>query len=254
MTTQTAGTDHLAELGVRAGTITDAERLALDRDGFVLLAGIVDPHWLARIRAGFEARLGAAHVFGGPSPTTGDVMYDLANHDPAFDRMWSHPRILAAVDHVLGRPFKLSSLNGRDPRRGEGGQALHADWRPERQGAFHVVNSLWMLDDFTPENGATRIVPGSHLAEDGAIRALADPQADHPDQVVVRAPAGSVLVFNAHAWHGGTVNRSGDRRRAMHAYFTAREHPQQLDQRRYVRLRTWERLDAAQRWLLDVDP
>ena len=66
--------------------------------------------------------------------------------------------------HVLGPKFKLSSLNARSAEPlGDGGQPLHVDSGavPDDSG-YWVCNSVWMLDDFTPENGATRVVPGSH--------------------------------------------------------------------------------------------
>ena len=61
-------------------------------------------------------------------------------------------------------------------------------------------------------------------------------------------------MFNAHVWHGGTVNRSNDKpRRALHCYFTAREHPRSLDQREYLRHETWKRISPAARYIVDVD-
>jgi ectoine hydroxylase-related dioxygenase (phytanoyl-CoA dioxygenase family) len=70
---------------------------------------------------------------------------------------------------------------------------------------------------------------------------------------VAECPAGSVVMINAHTWHGGTTNLSGKRRRVLHAYYTAREHPQQQDQRRWLLPETVAWLSPAQRWLLDVE-
>jgi ectoine hydroxylase-related dioxygenase (phytanoyl-CoA dioxygenase family) len=64
-----------------------------------------------------------------------------------------------------------------------------------------------MLDDFTLENGALRVVPGSHRWKRLPQDALSDPLAPHDGEVLVTAPAGTVVVMNAHAWHGGTENR-----------------------------------------------
>ena len=77
-------------------------------------------------------------------------------------------------------------------------------------------------------------MPGSHLLPGRPEDLLADPDAAHPEQIVACIPAGSVVMINAHTWHGGTVNTSGKRRRVLHAYYTAREHPQQQDQRRWI--------------------
>ncbi|MBZ0302634.1 MAG: phytanoyl-CoA dioxygenase family protein, partial [Anaerolineae bacterium] len=80
-----------------------------------------------------------------------------------------------------------------------------------------------------------------------------DPRAAHPKEVPLLAPAGTVVLFNSHTWHGGTLNRSAQRRRAMHSYFCRRDQPQQLDQQKYIRPETAARLSEAARYILDVD-
>ena len=180
-------------------------------------------------------------------------MADLINKGEVFDRIYTHPKVLAAVYHVLGREFKFSSLNGRDALPGYGQQGFHADWQPRHTGQdFSVVNSIWLLDDFTVENGATRVLPGSHLREGSPKEHLADPLATHPDEVLLIAPAGSVGIFNAHLWHGGTTNRSTSTRRGLHCFYTSRENPQQLNQSEYLRKKTYDRISPAARYILDV--
>jgi ectoine hydroxylase-related dioxygenase (phytanoyl-CoA dioxygenase family) len=115
-----------------------------------------------------------------------------------------------------------------------------------------VCNSIWLLDDFTQDNGATRVVPGSHLSGKSPGDVLADTRDPHPSEVLLTAPAGTVVVFNSHLWHGGTMNRSSRPRRAMHSYFTRRGNPQQTDQRAYIRPQTLARLSPAARFVLDV--
>jgi ectoine hydroxylase-related dioxygenase (phytanoyl-CoA dioxygenase family) len=89
---------------------------------------------------------------------------DLVNKGDVFDICYTHARILASIAHVLTPDFKLSPLNYRAALPGQGHQALHADWSvPVAAGQFRVCNSIWLLDDFTAENGPTRLVPGSHL-------------------------------------------------------------------------------------------
>src|SRR5262249_30643542 len=73
-------------------------------------------------------------------------------------------------------------------------------------GGSWVCNTLWMLDDVTADNGALRVVPGSHRAGRLPAEALADPSAAHPDQIVLTGRAGDVLVLDAHLWHGGLAN------------------------------------------------
>jgi ectoine hydroxylase-related dioxygenase (phytanoyl-CoA dioxygenase family) len=85
---------------------------------------------------------------------------------------------------------------------------------PREDGArFFVLTAIWMLDDFTPRNGATRLVPRTHRIPRLIPKAYAQPLAHHPDEIVVTGKAGSVLVFNGHTWHSGTKNESDGPRR-----------------------------------------
>ena len=161
--------------------------------------------------------------------------------------------MLAAIHHVIGRDFKLSALNARDALLGEGHQRLHTDGPSDFDGRFHVCNSIWLIDDFTEENGCTRLVPGTHRGK-RPDNVLEDAMAPHPKEEHLVAPAGTVAVFNSHTWHGGTLNRTKDsKRRALHCYFAAREHEQLLNQREYIRNETWTRISRAARYILDID-
>jgi ectoine hydroxylase-related dioxygenase (phytanoyl-CoA dioxygenase family) len=111
---------------------------------------------------------------------------------------------------------------------------------------------MWCLDDFTELNGATRCVPGSHRSGRSPADDLGDPTKDHPDQILLTAPAGSVIIFNAHLWHGATLNTTDQRRRGMTMSYARRDEPQQLDQKAYIRKAVYDRLSPAARYLLDV--
>jgi ectoine hydroxylase-related dioxygenase (phytanoyl-CoA dioxygenase family) len=69
-----------------------------------------------------------------------------------------------------------------------------------------VCNSMWALTDFTEDNGATRIIPGSHLAD------TAPEYGRHYDSIPAEMPRGSVLVWHGSLWHGGGANRTDQRR------------------------------------------
>jgi len=220
--------EALASLGVDAATLEDAQRSALDRDGFVVLREVLAPARLDRLREQFDREAasdrpaapnamreekGTRHVVG---------LLDQAAETAEFRRAAFHPRVLAAVMHVLRRPFRIGGLYGREPLEGFGQQGLHADWMaPARKGEYAVTTAIWLLDDFDLDNGATRVVPGTHRRKDAIDKSLAQPEAHHAREFVIRAQAGSVLVFNGHLLHSGTRNRSGARRRALHATFVA---------------------------------
>jgi len=250
-------TEALEALGVTDSTLSPAERVHLDEHGFLTLPGVLSPAAVTNLNRRLAELVDEEGEFAGLEvhQEAGALrLSDLVNKDPLFDMVLTHPRVLAAVAHVLAGDLRFSSLNSRAALPGEGLQALHADWKGATPpGEYYVCNSLWMLDDFTEENGATRLVPGSHRSGLAPRDALDDPKAAHPDQVLATGSAGTVVVFNAHTWHGGTLNRSALPRRAMHGYFCRRDVPQQTDQRKYVRPATLARLTEAARVVLDVE-
>jgi len=249
---------ELLKRGFSPWPLTSAQCEALDTDGFIVLEEIISPDRLAGLRRAFDEIHDREGDKAGEEVAQMEGvrrLADLVNKGSVFDAVYLQPELLTAVYHVLQRPFKLHSLNGHDPLPGSGLQILHADWgQPaEPGGPYHVVNSMWMLDDFTRTNGATRCVPGSHLIPGRITDHVADRLADHPDQVHLTGRAGSVAVFNGSLWHSSYVNRSAAPRRALHCAYIAREHPQQTNQREYLRSATAQRLSPLARYILDVE-
>jgi Phytanoyl-CoA dioxygenase (PhyH) len=249
--------DALENLGVRPDLLTQQERDQLDQDGFLPLSGILTPEHLGRLRDRVSELLQAEGDQAGievHQEAGTERLSDLVNKGAVFDICFTHPRVLASIAHVLAADFKLSSLNYRAALPGQGHQALHTDWRePVAAGEFRVCNSIWLLDDFTAENGPTRVVPGSHLRGTLPKDEMPDPAAPHSDERMLLAPAGTVVIFNSHLWHGGTLNRTAAQRRALHSYFCRRTERQQLDQQRYARAETRARLSPAARYVLGLD-
>ncbi len=247
-------TTALDELGVTPGHLTDKERARLDEDGFVAMEEVLDGAQLDAIRrrtAELTAAEGDRAGLEVHQEAGTDRLSDLVNKDPMFDVCLTHPRVLAAMAHVL-EDFTLFSLNSRAALPGQGHQALHTDFGPPVDGHYQVCNSIWLLDDFTEHNGATRIVPGSHRSGLLPGDVLEDPGARHPDEALILGRAGTVVVFNSHAWHGGTLNTTDRPRRALHGAFCHRGVPQQLDQRAYIRPETSARLSPAATYILGV--
>jgi ectoine hydroxylase-related dioxygenase (phytanoyl-CoA dioxygenase family) len=245
----------LAELGVTESTLDPATAERLDRDGYAPLPDVLSGAQLEAIRARLAELLAAEGDRAGievHQEAGTNRLSDLANKGEMFEPCFTDPQVLACMAHVLG-DFKLSSLNFRAALPGQGHQNLHTDWGgPVEPGDYQVCNSIWLLDDFTPSNGATRVVPGSHRSGTVPRLALADPAGPHSDEVLITGPAGTVVIFNSHLWHGGTQNRSDRPRRAMHSYFTRRRHAQQQDQKKYIRPQTRAALSPAAQFILDV--
>ncbi|MBK95986.1 MAG: phytanoyl-CoA dioxygenase [Planctomycetaceae bacterium] len=179
---------------------------------------------------------------------------NLVEKSPLFSQVVQHPDALALVQHILGE-FKLSSLNARSANpHSASAQPLHCDggFLPDKQGPL-VANVVWCLDDFTSQNGTLRVVPGSHRSGQLPQDALTCCLQDHPDQILVSAKAGSLIVINAHIWHSGMNNNTNKPRRALHAYYCRRDQPQQQFQQELLSLETKSEADPMLRYLLALD-
>lgn len=199
-------------------------RESLDCDGYIVLSSLIDPDWLERLRTAFDReweKNGSAQVV----KVSGTRHIDkLVTRGEVFERVFTNSRILDVVWHVLQVPFRLAQMNGREPLPGYGQQGLHADWtaRAKRE-PYRIVTAIWLLDDFTTENGATRVVPGTHRLLHQPPKSFADPASRHQEQEMIVAPAGSVLLFNGHLWHSGTRNQTNQRRRVLQCSFVGRD-------------------------------
>lgn len=248
--------DALVELGVREDSLSADEKAQLDRDGFLPLYGILDQATVAAMNARLAELLEAEGERAGievHQEAGASRLSNLVDKGDIFKVCFTHPRVLAGISHVLQGDLRLSSLNHRAALPGQGLQHLHADWSGATQpGQFFVCNSIWLLDDFTSENGATRVVPGSHNSGKAPSDEMLSPADPHPREQVLVAPAGTVVIFNSHTWHGGTLNKTDKPRRALHSYFARRDQPQQTNQRASLRPETVAHLSEAEQAVLDV--
>lgn len=106
----------LYELGVRDDTLSQAEKDQLDRDGYLPLSNIMSPELVAQIGKRVDELVEQEGESAGKEvhqEAGTDRLSDLVNKDPLFEICFTHPRVLAAIHHVLGQEFKLSSLNFR---------------------------------------------------------------------------------------------------------------------------------------------
>ena len=131
-------------------------------------------------------------------------IYALFAKTRAFDAQAVDPLVLGVLDRVLGKGFVLCAPTAINIGPGETAQNLHCDdtvYPVARPHAELVVNTMWALDDFTADNGATHVVPGSHK--------WTDKRPDEGTQTVrAIAPAGSVIFFLGSAYHGGGANNT----------------------------------------------
>jgi ectoine hydroxylase-related dioxygenase (phytanoyl-CoA dioxygenase family) len=182
---------------------------ALDEAGAVVVEGFLPPGKVAALKAELapyrEATPEGRNDFEGFATRR---IYALFRKTRGFDELAIHPLVLGALDHVLGPHHQLSGPVGIDIGPGESAQGLHRDDVVYPLGWPHpqvVLNTMWALDDFTEENGATLVVPGSH-------RTGPDERPDDAAAVPATMPAGSVMFYVGTVWHGGGANRTTERR------------------------------------------
>src|SRR5260370_12630804 len=191
----------LAELGVNETTLEAETAERLDRDGYATLPGVLDASQVEAIGARLAELMAAEGDQAGievHQEAGTDRLADLVNKGEMFRPCFTDSRLLACMAHVLG-DFKLSSLNFRAALPGQGHQNLHTDWGgPVEPGDYQVCNAIWLLDDFTASNGATRVVPGSPRAATVPRLALPDPAAPQPDVRLATRPACTLPALTLH--------------------------------------------------------
>ena len=182
---------------------------ALERDGYVVLNGLIDAARCDSIRA--EALRLADHT--GSNPFEGhrtQRVYAPLSKTRAIDDLIDHPRILALLDALLLPNYLLSQAQIINILPGEAAQGLHHDDAfcplPRPHKTLHAA-FIAAIDDFTEDNGATLVVPGSHRWTDRL------PTREEARPCLM--PAGSAVLFVGSLWHGGGENRTQQPRLAV---------------------------------------
>lgn len=203
---------------VSSGTTVDpalaeADLAAVLRDGYVILPDLLTPDELDDIRESvlpLLARHGRNHFEG----HTTQRVYSVLNKTASCDRIADHPRVLALLDRLFLPNYLLSMLQVINILPGERAQMLHTDdgfYPIPRPRAALGAATIWAIDDFTADNGATDIIAGSHRWGD---RLPAE-----SDRAPVVMSAGSCVFFLGTLWHGGGANRSDRPRLAVTAQY-----------------------------------
>jgi ectoine hydroxylase-related dioxygenase (phytanoyl-CoA dioxygenase family) len=189
-----------------------AHKARIDRDGYTILERVIEPALLDAL-ADDLVRL---ECFYGVAPSDNDFegtktvrIYNLLALGKLYEAIPVHPNVLPVVEGVLDSGCLVSSLSSITIGPGETAQPIHADDQLIPLGKPHeptVCNTMWALTDFTEANGATRLIPGSHLRDH-------NPEYGAPyDSIAAEMPAGSVLVWHGSLWHGGGANHTDERR------------------------------------------
>ena len=178
---------------------------ALGTHGYVVLERAVGENVLGRIQAELAPYLGddALHGRNDFEGFSTNRVYALLAKAPSVAELVEHVEVMALLDALLLPGYLLSANLAINLLPGETRQSLHFDdgfYRIPRPRPPIGVSAIWAIDDFTAENGATQIIPGSHRW------GLERPAEDDERIVSVEMPAGSVVVFLGTLWHRGGAN------------------------------------------------
>jgi len=195
----------------------------LHTDGYVILPRLLPPPQVQAIRNALapwlQGRLTGRNDFEGYKS---ERVYALLAKSPVFAELAAHPLVLDLCERVLGPNFLLSACLAINTHPGETAQAMHFDdsfYHLPRPRPACGVSAFWAIDDFTPDNGPTEIIPGSHLwgneepegathfeesFRPGTVAPEAAPKGIEP----VLMPAGSLMLAMGTLWHRGGANRS----------------------------------------------
>jgi ectoine hydroxylase-related dioxygenase (phytanoyl-CoA dioxygenase family) len=142
-------------------------------------------------------------------------VWNLINKGEVFRRIAMNPTAHRLIRHLLGPEFLLFSITANIACKGGQAQNLHGDqvFAPADTPYPLIANCQWMLTDISEENGATRVVPGSHLAERWPAEGEAVATA------AATGPAGTIMVWDGRLWHGTGVNTTNNPRHALLAAY-----------------------------------
>lgn len=182
----------------------------LDVHGYCIVANVLSPSQVAALRERVVTQAKGEEASGRASGdhASNQRIWMLVNKGKVFRDLAVHPFARQVMTRLLGENFLVSSLTANIARPGGAPMYLHTDqlyvdfWTPKPA----VANILYMLDDFSDENGGTRLIPGSHL------RPVS--KDDTPERTIgAEGPAGSALVFDGRLVHGTGANRTTDQMR-----------------------------------------
>jgi len=181
----------------------------LRKDGFVILPELIPPELVEQITAELTPHLGPF----GRNPFEGSKtqrVYALLAKAPSIAQLVEHPAVLALIDQYLRSSYLLWGGLAINKHPGEERQAYHCDddaGAPPRPRPAQGISTMWALDDFTLENGATEIIPGSHAWGPDEL-----PTEDDERTFAAVMPAGSCLVWQGPLFHRGGANRTNTTR------------------------------------------
>jgi len=258
----------------------------MDSEGYCIVHDLIPPDIITQMHQRIDSQASAEKQLEVTTQdqvqTDGDKnqwVYMLINKGLIFQKLFENEVAHEIVEHVLGPHFLLSDFSATITHPGNGQMGLHKDqwWFPEprmpaeshqRCGSIDrsnvskglpcvakspinppvICNVLWMISDFTVDNGGTRIVPGSHLSG-------TNPE-PHGDYKTINATgrAGSAVIFEGRTWHSADLNTSNASRYGITTYYGAPQFRQMLNFTYGMKQEVTNNLSSKSRALLGFKP
>lgn len=202
-------------------TTADA-KAQLDEYGYAVLKGALTADQANALRARSAALIAAERAAGGEHlylDGRAQRVWNLVNKGRIYEEMIQLPQVLALQEHLLGDNCILSSFTVNLIGPGAPAGRLHLDFPlgsfPQPPPSIALcANTIYVLDDFAPENGATRIVPGSYKRG-----CPPDPEKECDDVIQLDAQKGDIVVFHGATWHGSGANHTEQERMILLGFF-----------------------------------
>ena len=209
--------------------LTDDLELAkqhLDQYGIALIKNVISQKEVCDIKQRLEEQFYGEEKHKVGSKVRGDERYgvdihedqkvsrlvwNLINKGDCFLQFIDHPKIFPLIQHIIGDKVILCSMGAHMNGSGNEKMPLHQDqWPlvPHPMNFDFMANSMVLISDNSPENGGTRLIPGSHkwpLIE----YATANSEVIQNMAKSISAPSGTAIVWSGRVWHGNGLNRSG---------------------------------------------
>ena len=181
------------------------------REGFTIVENAIEPELVDELNKALlrlERALDAKPAMNGFEGHKTVRIYNLLAYGRLFEAVPVHANVLPVIDEILDSGCLISSLSSIAIDPGEIAQPIHADDMVIPLAKPHipiVCNSMWALTDFTEANGATRLVPGSHVKDNPVYGGTYE-------SIPAEMKKGSVLIWDGSLWHGGGANSTDQRR------------------------------------------
>lgn len=198
----------------------DAAIESIEKDGYAVIESLLPPQDVQEIKGALAPwlrgeKMGRNDFEGFKS----ERAYALLAKAPSIAKIVAHPTTLAVIDRLLPPNYLLSACLAIKVHPGETPQRFHTDdssgrfWK--RPHAWCGISTLWAFDDFTLDNGATEVIPGSHRWSEEDLPPTED------RAMKVEMPAGSVVIFAGNLFHRGGANKSTGNRLAITPQYCA---------------------------------